>query len=261
MHKNVHAKGQSHRPEGVPQEVPIRRQGEEEEKKEKKHKKNSANTKVKIIDDDAYENDNLEMDEDLLLGGEDAPQIVGEYIEEDPNVRSKWRNIAVKDEIKEEHEESSPATGIRIKQEPLDEEQEMWGRKATVVKVKDEFSPSRRSSPVRIKQEKRSSSRDLSPARSSKPAKREESPQGAKKGGKLRSESHQTRARWRSVSATPKAQGFRSESTPKGQEWQSIASQKKAGFRPKSAKKTNGKSITHSKEKGFRSIATQTPQK
>jgi len=32
LHKNVHAKGQSHRPEGVPQEVPIRRQGEEEEK-------------------------------------------------------------------------------------------------------------------------------------------------------------------------------------------------------------------------------------
>ncbi|KAH8346493.1 hypothetical protein KR084_001549 [Drosophila pseudotakahashii] len=146
--------------------------GDKEKKKKKKEKKHKKGAKVKIIDDDAYEKDDHEMDEDLLLGGEDAPQIVGEYIEEDPNVRSKWRNIAVKDEIKEEdHQESSPAApAIRIKQEPLDEEQEMWGRKATVVKVKDEFSPSR------IKQEKRSSSRDLSPTRSRKPPKREKSP-------------------------------------------------------------------------------------
>ncbi|XP_016999168.2 BUD13 homolog [Drosophila takahashii] len=148
--------------------------GDKEKKKKKKEKRHKKGAKVKIIDDDAYEKDDHEMDEDLLLGGEDAPQIVGEYIEEDPNVRSKWRNIAVKDEIKEEeleHRESSPAApAVRIKQEPLDEEQEMWGRKATVVKVKDEFSP------PRIKQEKRSSSRDLSPARSRKPPKREKSP-------------------------------------------------------------------------------------
>ncbi|XP_016961562.1 BUD13 homolog [Drosophila biarmipes] len=148
--------------------------GDKEKKKkrkEKKHKKGAA--KVRIIDDDAYDKDDQEVDEDLLLGGEDAPQIVGEYIEEDPNVRSKWRNIAVKDEIKEEEggESSAAAPAIRIKQEPLDEEQEVWGRKASVARVKDEFSPTRR-----IKQEKRSSSRDLSPARSRKPSKREQSP-------------------------------------------------------------------------------------
>ncbi|KAH8247569.1 hypothetical protein KR038_006343 [Drosophila bunnanda] len=144
--------------------------GDKEKKKKKKEKKHKKGTKVKIIDDDAYDEDNREMDEDLLLGGEDAPQIVGEYIEEDPNVRSKWRNIAVKDEIKEEQEaESSPASApaIRIKQEPLDEESGMWGRKATSIKIKDEFSPPRRNSPVKIKQEKRSSSRDMSPPRSS----------------------------------------------------------------------------------------------
>ncbi|KAH8293019.1 hypothetical protein KR054_007099 [Drosophila jambulina] len=144
--------------------------GDKEKKKKKKEKKHKKGTKVKIIDDDAYDEDNREMDEDLLLGGEDAPQIVGEYIEEDPNVRSKWRNIAVKDEVKEEQEtESLPASApaIRIKKEPQDEESDMWGRKATSIKIKDEFSPSRRNPPVKIKQEKRSSSRDLSPARSS----------------------------------------------------------------------------------------------
>ncbi|KAH8385933.1 hypothetical protein KR200_007165 [Drosophila serrata] len=143
--------------------------GDKEKKKKKKEKKHKKSTKVKIIDDDAYDDDNREMDEDLLLGGEDAPQIVGEYIEEDPNVRSKWRNIAVKDEIKEEQGAECPppsAADIRIKQEPLDEESGMWGRKATSTKIKDEFSPPRRSPPLRIKQEKRSSSRDLSPARS-----------------------------------------------------------------------------------------------
>lgn len=105
-----------------------------------------------------------EMDEDLLFGGEDAPQIVAEYIEDDPSARSKWRNIAVKDEIKEESGESPSAPSIRIKQEPLDDEEDMWGRRAAAVKVKDEFSPQKR----QIKQEKRSRSKDLSPGRSKK---------------------------------------------------------------------------------------------
>ncbi|KAH8346219.1 hypothetical protein KR067_012369 [Drosophila pandora] len=138
--------------------------GDKEKKKKKKDKKLKKAAKVKIIDDDAYEDNGQEMDEDLLFGGEDAPQIVAEYIEDDPSARSKWRNIAVKDEIKEESGESSPAPAIRIKQEPLDDEEDMWGRKAATVKVKDEFSPQKR----QIKQEKRSRSRDLSPERSKK---------------------------------------------------------------------------------------------
>ncbi|KAH8278508.1 hypothetical protein KR018_004320 [Drosophila ironensis] len=141
--------------------------GDKEKKKKKREKKLKKSAKVKIIDDDAYEDGNPEMDEDLLFGGEDAPQIVGEYIEEAPNaqqIRSKWRNIAVKEEVKEEPGESPPGPAIRIKQEPLDEEQDLWGRKATPVKVKDEFSPPR----VQIKQEKRSTSRDLSPQRTKK---------------------------------------------------------------------------------------------
>ncbi|XP_017091821.2 BUD13 homolog [Drosophila bipectinata] len=138
--------------------------GDKEKKKKKKDKKHKKAAKVKIIDDDAYESNGQEMDEDLLFGGEDAPQIVAEYIEDDPSARSKWRNIAVKDEIKEESGGSPPAAAIRIKQEPLDDEQDMWGRKAADVKVKDEHSPPRR----QIKQEKRSKSRDLSPERSRK---------------------------------------------------------------------------------------------
>ncbi|KAH8311134.1 hypothetical protein KR044_004530 [Drosophila immigrans] len=146
--------------------------GDKEGKKKKKHKKQkkSAHSKVKIIDDDAHESNNEEMDEDLLFGGEDAPQIVGEYIEENADaVRSKWRNIAVKSES---DTESKPATN----------EEDLWGRNASKVKIKQESSPpairikqercsssSRERSPaaIRIKQEKRSSSRDpdQSPAR------------------------------------------------------------------------------------------------
>ncbi|XP_023161830.2 BUD13 homolog [Drosophila hydei] len=123
-------------------------------KKEKKHKK-SAHAKVKIIDDDAYDANNEEIDEDLLLGGEDAPQIVGEYIEENPDaMRSKWRNIAVKDEPKTEAEENG------IKREPADEIEEanLWGRKASTMKTKQEPEFA-----VKIKIEKRSTSRELSP--------------------------------------------------------------------------------------------------
>ncbi|EDV34041.1 uncharacterized protein Dana_GF20705 [Drosophila ananassae] len=163
--------------------------GDKEKKKKKKDKKLKKTAKVKIIDDDAYEDNGQEMDEDLLFGGEDAPQIVAEYIEDDPSARSKWRNIAVKDEIKEESGESPPAPAIRIKQEPLDDEEDLWGRKAATVKVKDEFSPQKR----QIKQEKRSRSRDLSPERSKKKknhpdqspprrkADRDQSPRGRKR--------------------------------------------------------------------------------
>lgn len=163
--------------------------GDKEKKKKKKDKKLKKTAKVKIIDDDAYEDNGQEMDEDLLFGGEDAPQIVAEYIEDDPSARSKWRNIAVKDEIKEESGESPPAPAIRIKQEPLDDEEDLWGRKAATVKVKDEFCPQKR----QIKQEKRSRSRDLSPERSKKKknhpdqspprrkADRDQSPRGRKR--------------------------------------------------------------------------------
>ncbi|XP_017020310.1 BUD13 homolog [Drosophila kikkawai] len=179
--------------------------GDKEKKKKKKEKKHKKGTKVKIIDDDAYDEDNREMDEDLLLGGEDAPQIVGEYIEDDPNVRSKWRNIAVKDEIKEElGAESSPASApaIRIKQEPLDEESGMWGRKATSTKIKDEFSPSRRNPPVKIKQEKRSSSRDLSPVRS--PTRRGGSPDQSPPRQRVPDKSPQRRKRRDSDQSPPR---------------------------------------------------------
>ncbi|XP_022209444.2 BUD13 homolog [Drosophila obscura] len=150
--------------------------GDKEKKKKKKDKRHKKSAKVKIIDDDAYEDDGMEMDEDLLLGGEDAPQIVGEYIEDNPEaVRSKWRNIAVKDEVKEE--DQSEASAVQIKQEPADDqaEEEMWGRRATEVKMKKERSPPgtrRGGSPlaIKIKQEKRSTSRDLSPKRSTRRA-------------------------------------------------------------------------------------------
>lgn len=141
-------------------------------KKDKKHKK-SSHAKVKIIDDDAHGVNNEELDEDLLLGGEDAPQIVGEYIEENPDaVRSKWRNIAVKDEPKTEPDsEPNGNSDPRIKQEPADDESDLWGRKASTIKIKQERSPSHEERnnghaiQIRIKQEKRSSSRDQSPAR------------------------------------------------------------------------------------------------
>ncbi|XP_034487295.1 BUD13 homolog isoform X4 [Drosophila innubila] len=158
--------------------------GDKEKKKKKKHKKHKKSTQatVKIIDDDAYDSNIEEMDEDLLLGGEDAPQIVGEYIEENPNaVRSKWRNIAVKEPKSESDTETNGQQ---------QNESDLWGRKASTVKIKQESSPSpsrkrrnthspavqikkeKRSSScdqsppaIKIKQEKRSSSRDQSPAR------------------------------------------------------------------------------------------------
>ncbi|KAH8404653.1 hypothetical protein KR215_006266 [Drosophila sulfurigaster] len=154
--------------------------GDKEGKKKKKHKKHKKThqTKVKIIDDDAHDSNNEEMDEDLLFGGEDAPQIVGEYIEENPDaVRSKWRNIAVKEPKSESDTETNPN-----ERKPTTSEDDLWGRKASTIKIKEESSPpairikeERRSisprerSPlaIRIKQEKRSSSReqDQSPTR------------------------------------------------------------------------------------------------
>ncbi|EDV93590.1 BUD13 homolog [Drosophila grimshawi] len=129
---------------------------EKKKKKEKKQKK-KADAKVKIIDDDACDANTEEMDEDLLLGGEDAPQIVGEYIEENANaMRCKWRNIAVKDEPKTEQNEANDG---RIKEEPRDDEQaDLWG-----VKVKQERGARNSPLAIRIKQEKRSSSREPTP--------------------------------------------------------------------------------------------------
>ncbi|XP_030374478.1 BUD13 homolog [Scaptodrosophila lebanonensis] len=156
--------------------------GDKEKKKKKKEKKEKkALKKVKIIDDDAYDDIKEEVDEDLLLGGEDAPQIVGEYIEHDLNIRSKWRNIAVKDEPQEDE--------LRVKSEAKDDA-DLWG-KADRTKIKDEFSPSsnRRlrtsnNSPprttrsdsslpvIKIKEEKRSTSREASPERDLSPPRR-----------------------------------------------------------------------------------------
>ncbi|ALC47076.1 CG13625 [Drosophila busckii] len=130
--------------------------GDKEKKKKKKDKKHKKSTQVKIIDDDAYDSNKEEVDEELLLGGEDAPQIVGEYIEENPDAfRAKWRSIAVKEEPKTEPDDE---THVRIKQEPL-EESEMWGRTGQARKTKEETAS------IRIKQEKRSISRDKSPTR------------------------------------------------------------------------------------------------
>lgn len=168
--------------------------GDKEKKKKKKSKKEKKSThaKVKIIDDDAHDSNNEEVDEDLLLGGEDAPQIVGEYIEENPNaVRCKWRNIAVKEPKSESDEETN---GNVIKQKPAENESDLWGRKAPTMQIKQETSPSRGDTinklpaiqikqekrsisrersppPIRIKQEKRSISRDQSPARNRRQSK------------------------------------------------------------------------------------------
>ncbi|EDW84790.1 uncharacterized protein Dwil_GK14304 [Drosophila willistoni] len=132
----------------------------DKEKKKKKHKqkKHKKAAKVKIIDDDAYNSDNREVDEELLLGGEDAPQIVGEYIEENPNeIRSKWRNIAVKEEEETAQEEPT----VRIKAEPRDDDDEenRWGRKASSLREKSPVTA------IKIKQERRSPSIDQSPPR------------------------------------------------------------------------------------------------
>ncbi|XP_068157586.1 BUD13 homolog isoform X2 [Drosophila tropicalis] len=150
----------------------------DKEKKKKKHKqkKHKKAAKVKIIDDDAYNSDKDEVDEELLLGGEDAPQIVGEYIEENPNeIRSKWRNIAVKEEEETAQEEPT----VRIKAEPrdADDEENRWGRKASSLREKSPVTA------IKIKQERRSPSSDQSPPRrkrrdsdQSPPRRRKQSP-------------------------------------------------------------------------------------
>ncbi|XP_068157584.1 BUD13 homolog isoform X1 [Drosophila tropicalis] len=132
----------------------------DKEKKKKKHKqkKHKKAAKVKIIDDDAYNSDKDEVDEELLLGGEDAPQIVGEYIEENPNeIRSKWRNIAVKEEEETAQEEPT----VRIKAEPrdADDEENRWGRKASSLREKSPVTA------IKIKQERCSPSSDQSAPR------------------------------------------------------------------------------------------------
>lgn len=110
-------------------------------KKDKKHKKEFGAAKVKIIDDDvAYSQTQEEFDEELILGGEDAPQIVAEYIEDVSNASNalKWRSIVVKDEP-EENANSKP-------------QQELWGPKQIKRKIKDEFSPPRRNTKMDLNQ-------------------------------------------------------------------------------------------------------------
>lgn len=105
-------------------------------KKDKKRKKECGVAKVKIIDDDvANSQTQEEFDEELILGGEDAPQIVGEYIEEVSHASNapKWRSIVVKEEPEEE-------TASNTNSKP---QEDLWGPKQTKRKIKDQFSPPR----------------------------------------------------------------------------------------------------------------------
>lgn len=96
-------------------------------KKDKKRKKETAT--VRIIDDDQIQLDSvIDIDEELLLTGEDAPQIVGEYIELDLPNEKKWKSIAVKEEPFEENTSQRTA------------DDDLWGRKAGEVKIKEELS-------------------------------------------------------------------------------------------------------------------------
>ncbi|XP_036331631.1 BUD13 homolog isoform X1 [Rhagoletis pomonella] len=115
-------------------------------KKDKKRKKDFGAAKVKIIDDDAsYNQTQQEFDEELLLGGEDAPQIVGEYVEETANGSSapKWRSIVVKEEDFDEESE------VKVNHISADD---LWGPKQIKRKIKDEFSPPRRKTNVDTRQ-------------------------------------------------------------------------------------------------------------
>lgn len=128
-------------------------------KKDKKHKKSSSSAvKVKIIDDDINNLDNgQEIDEELLLTGEDAPQIVGEYIEEMPGDSKvpKWKSIVIKDEPDDDREDVGQ------------KESDLWGRKPGVVKIKQEKRSNRSpdNSPPRRKERKRKSSSSSPPRR------------------------------------------------------------------------------------------------
>lgn len=126
-------------------------------KKDKKHKIKQSSVKVKIIDDDAHTAKGLDIDEELLLTGEDAPQIVGSYIEEKPNGEStnKWKSIVIKNESEDEN----------LKQRNL-EKDDLWGKKSTSNRPEDSFSPQRRErkdSPPR--KSKRGWNDDISPPR------------------------------------------------------------------------------------------------
>uniref|UniRef100_A0A0K8VCG4 BUD13 n=1 Tax=Bactrocera latifrons TaxID=174628 RepID=A0A0K8VCG4_BACLA len=123
-------------------------------KKDKKHKKDFGAAKVKIIDDDvAHDQTQEEFDEELILGGEDAPQIVGEYIEEVSSAANapKWRSIVVKDEPVEEN----------IRNANSKPQEDLWGPKQIKHKIKDEFSPPRRDKNIDLHQ----STPDNSPQR------------------------------------------------------------------------------------------------
>lgn len=101
-----------------------------DKKKKKKDKKHKTKATVKIIDDDVHGNNDLEIDEELLLTGEDAPQIVGIVNASGEQQESKWKSISG---IKEEKE---------IDDDP-------WGKKADPI-IKRVQSPRRRNPPKDI---------------------------------------------------------------------------------------------------------------
>ncbi|XP_055853509.1 BUD13 homolog [Episyrphus balteatus] len=100
-----------------------------DKKKKKKDKKIKTKATVKIIDDDMHVNNDLQIDEELLLTGEDAPQIVGIVDTSGQPVESKWKSFnAIK------------------KEENLDDD--LWGKKAeTITNLREDLSPKRQKSP------------------------------------------------------------------------------------------------------------------
>ncbi|XP_055908616.1 BUD13 homolog [Eupeodes corollae] len=64
-----------------------------DKKKKKKDKKLKTKATVKIIDDDVHINQDLGIDEELLLTGEDAPQIVGIVNVSGEPAESKWKSF------------------------------------------------------------------------------------------------------------------------------------------------------------------------
>uniref|UniRef100_A0A1A9X2C0 BUD13 homolog n=1 Tax=Glossina brevipalpis TaxID=37001 RepID=A0A1A9X2C0_9MUSC len=114
--------------------------GDKIKKKKKKDKKHKKETTVKIIDDDVNQLDCvIDIDEELLLTGDDAPQIVGEYIELCPPNEKKWKSIAIKEEPCEENVFNSNSG--------RNEDEDRWGRKAEELRIKEEpTSPTNRKS-------------------------------------------------------------------------------------------------------------------
>lgn len=131
-----------------------------DKKKKKKDKKLKTKATVKIIDDDVHENQGLEIDEELLLTGEDAPQIVGVINISGVPTESKWKSFG----------------GIK-KEEKTDDD--LWGKKADLTneKLSRNLSPKRKNfqaqrdtnqSSPRNKEKNNSFGRDLSTEKHSK---------------------------------------------------------------------------------------------